>query len=245
MHPERCPTPRVVSDTVQQPALAADTRSVGIRLRDESGMGLIELLIAMVVLNVGLFAVVGVFNGATVAIARAATISSATAVADRQMEIYRSLQNCSIWLDTTNSTAGQTFPAINSGSLYQADTKSYTNPYTGTAVEFLDKSLSGQIQNGKPWSTTSTSSILPGQLGAGDIPTFCPQVGTTPPTTATEAVQDVAGPDGKTYTVDTYIILVQPPGGRWVKQVTIVVRDQQTPTKILARETSIFNPMSG
>ena len=36
---------------------------MGIRLRDESGMGLIELLIAMVILNIGLFAVVSVFSG--------------------------------------------------------------------------------------------------------------------------------------------------------------------------------------
>jgi type II secretory pathway pseudopilin PulG len=215
------------------------------RLRDETGMGLIELLIAMVILNVGLFAVVGVFNGATVAIARAATISSATAVADRQMEIYRSLQNCSIWLDTTNSTAGQAFPAIGSGSPYQADTKSYTNPYTGSPVAFLDKSASVSAQNLQPWATTSTSSILIGSAWSGDIPTTCQQVGATPPTTATTAVQDLAGPDGKLYTVDTYIIIVQPPAGRYVKQVTIVVRDQLTPTKILARETSIFNPMSG
>jgi len=59
---------------------------MGIRIREESGFGLLELLIAMVVLNVGLFAVVGVFNGATVAMGRASTISAATAVADKQME---------------------------------------------------------------------------------------------------------------------------------------------------------------
>ena len=221
---------------------------MGIRLRDESGMGLIELLIAMVVLNVGLFAVIGVFNGATVAIARAATISSATAVADKQMEIYRSLQNCAIWLDTMGSTGSQPwFPAINSGSLYQADAASYTDPYTGTAVAFLDKSTLPVVQGEARWSTSTTSTLLVLQEPwSGDIPaSISPTAGTTPPPTATEAMQQIVGPNGVNYWVYTYIILVRPPGGRWVKQVTIVVRDQQTPTKILARETSIFNPMSG
>ncbi|HJX49019.1 MAG TPA: hypothetical protein VJ375_14325 [Gaiellaceae bacterium] len=49
-------------------------------------MGLIELLIAMVVLNVGLFAVVSVFSSATTAMGRAATISSATAVERRRVQ---------------------------------------------------------------------------------------------------------------------------------------------------------------
>ena len=40
-------------------------------------MGLIELLIAMVILNIGLFAVVSVFSGATMAMGRAATVSAA------------------------------------------------------------------------------------------------------------------------------------------------------------------------
>jgi type II secretory pathway pseudopilin PulG len=90
--------PELGSDTVQHPPSAAD-KTVVDRFRDESGFGLLELLVALVLLNVGLFAVLGAFNGATVAISRAGTISSATAVADKQMEIYRGLQNCAVWLD--------------------------------------------------------------------------------------------------------------------------------------------------
>jgi type II secretory pathway pseudopilin PulG len=242
------------------------------RIRDESGMGLLELLIAMVVLNIGLFAVVGVFNGATVAIARAATISSATAVADRQMEIYRSLQNCAIWLDTTTpppvlpatTPPGTTFPVKGAGSTYEADTRSYTNVYTftgpnqtGVPVAFLDKSQSVPLQAWEKWATWSTSTLVLTDW-SGDIPTSCKPSGpgaltatSTPTLSATQPIQDVQGPDGVTYPVYTYIIIIQPTNstatytGTYVKQVTVVVRDPRNSAKILARETSIFNPMSG
>jgi type II secretory pathway pseudopilin PulG len=240
---------------------------IRIRFRDESGMGLIELLIAMVILNIGLFAVVGVFNGATVAISRAATISSATAVADKQMETYRSLQNCAIWLDTTTAGGppnGTTFPAIGAGSAYQADTRSYTNLYTfsgpngtGVPVTFLDKAASTNVQGGLAWSTWSTSVNL-ATAWAGDIPSSCKPSGvvtltptSTPTLSATQPIQTVQGPDGASYLVYTYIIIIQPTdtgatySGNYVKQVTVVVRDPRNAAKILARETSLFNPITG
>jgi type II secretory pathway pseudopilin PulG len=222
------------------------------RLRNEAGMGLIELLIAMVILNVGLFAVVGVFNGATVAMARAGTLSSATAVADRQMEIYRSLTNCAIWLDTAS------FPTKGSGSLYEADTKSYTNTYANSGppsytpapgpVTFLDKGAGGTAMGMLPWSTNSTSSALVVPWN-GDIQSFCQSTVSTPSTQATQAIQTINGPDGVAYPVYTYIIIVQPTSGAaagtFVKQVTVVVRDPRNTAKILARKTTLFNPLLG
>ena len=77
---------------------------------------MLELLIAIVVLNIGLFALIGAFNASTIAVQRAATVSSAQAIADSQMEYYRSLPNCALYLDAAS------FPVKNSGSTYQADT---------------------------------------------------------------------------------------------------------------------------
>jgi type II secretory pathway pseudopilin PulG len=231
----------VGADAVQHPSRTADTRCMRmrLRLRDESGFGLLELLIAMVILNVGLFAVVGAFNGATVAIARAGTVSSATAVADKQMEIYRSLQNCAIWIDAAS------FPVKDAGSAYQADTKAYTDLYTTLPVAFFDKSASATNQGLLPWSTSATSaaSNVPWN---GDIPTSCtPTANLTPPSAATKAVQDITGPDGAAYHVYTYIVISQPSSGTYVKQVTVVVRDPRDVSKILVRETSLFNPING
>lgn len=62
------------------------------RLRtDERGFGLLELIIAMTILNVGLLALVATFNAGASAIKRAGRVATASVVADRQMEIYRGI----------------------------------------------------------------------------------------------------------------------------------------------------------
>ena len=74
------------------------------RLRSEQGLGLIELLIAMVVLSVGLLAIVASFSSGTVAMTRASRIATAGVLADTQMETYRALSYDWIGLDTAAST---------------------------------------------------------------------------------------------------------------------------------------------
>lgn len=226
------------------------------RLQDESGFGLLELLIALVVLNVALFATITAFNASTVAIARSGKVTAATAVADKQMEIYRSLQNCAIWLDPT------TFPATSGGSaddaLYRGDTNAYSYIQNGTkqTVAFFDKSQSVAAQGQLAWATSSTSQAINAPWN-GDIPTSCtPTANVTPPATAIRAeatgTNAIPGPDGTMYPVFTYIIIDQPsaasgtiPGSTYVKQVTIVVRDPNVHSRVLARETTVFNPITG
>jgi type II secretory pathway pseudopilin PulG len=72
------------------------------RLRSEHGFGLIELLMAMVMLNIGVLAIVAAFNSSMFALNRASRISTAAAVADAQMELYRALVYNSIALDSTS-----------------------------------------------------------------------------------------------------------------------------------------------
>jgi type II secretory pathway pseudopilin PulG len=69
-------------------------------LREESGFGLVELLIAMTVMVVGITAIVAGLSSGIVAVKRAGDESTAAAVADAQMEAYRALPNCAIYLDT-------------------------------------------------------------------------------------------------------------------------------------------------
>jgi type II secretory pathway pseudopilin PulG len=68
------------------------------RLRAENGFGLIELIMAMVMLNVGILAIVASFNSGAVALRRAGHISTASALADQQMEGYRALVYAEIGL---------------------------------------------------------------------------------------------------------------------------------------------------
>ena len=72
-----------------------------LRARKQDGFGLIELLMAMTILNIGLLAIVAAFNSGAVAIRRASRISTASALADSQMELYRALTYTSIALDST------------------------------------------------------------------------------------------------------------------------------------------------
>jgi prepilin-type N-terminal cleavage/methylation domain-containing protein len=70
------------------------------RLRGEKGFGLLELLMAMTMLSIGILALVAAFNSGTVALRRASQTSTAAALADAQMELYRALTYGAIQLDS-------------------------------------------------------------------------------------------------------------------------------------------------
>ena len=75
------------------------------RLREENGFGLMELLVAMMMLNIGILAMLAAFNSGIWAVRRAGKTSTAAALADAQMELYRGLKYGSIALDSTALTA--------------------------------------------------------------------------------------------------------------------------------------------
>ena len=56
---------------------------------NEEGLGLIELLIAMVIMAVGISALVAGFSSGILSVNRARLTSTAGALADKQMELYR------------------------------------------------------------------------------------------------------------------------------------------------------------
>ena len=72
------------------------------RLRHEAGFGLIELLMAMTILNVGILAVVAAFNSGIVTLRRSSMTATASVLADKQMELYRSLTYGAIALDPSS-----------------------------------------------------------------------------------------------------------------------------------------------
>jgi len=79
-----------------------------LRSRGEEGQGLIELLIAMTILSVALLALFAAYSSSYVALRRATRVSSATELADSQMERFRALQYANIQLNTTcGSTCSQ------------------------------------------------------------------------------------------------------------------------------------------
>jgi prepilin-type N-terminal cleavage/methylation domain-containing protein len=79
---------------------------MGTRARDEQGFGLIELLIALTVLSFGILALFGAFNAGALSLRRASHISTAAALADKQMEGFRALTYPSIGLTGTIPGSG-------------------------------------------------------------------------------------------------------------------------------------------
>lgn len=166
------------------------------RLRaDQDGFGLIELLIAMVILNIGILAIVASFNAGIITLNRASRITTASVLADQQMELYRAITYDSIRL------ASATIP--------------------GTAPYATDPAFNG-------------TQITSPSCGAGpDYPNEC------------TATRQVTGADGKPYRINTYIVLTTPTGGRPVKLVTVVVRDEADQSRVLVRQASSFDQSTG
>lgn len=74
------------------------------RLRDEEGIGLVELMIALLVLNVGIFATLAAFTSGALALRRASHTSTAAAIADTYMECFRNTSYTNIkWPMTTGN----------------------------------------------------------------------------------------------------------------------------------------------
>jgi type II secretory pathway pseudopilin PulG len=84
---------------------------VRLRLRGEEGFGLLELMIALALLNVGLLAILAAFNSGALAIQRASETSTASVLADAQMELYRGVRYDAVGLNLGTAT----------DSTYQAD----------------------------------------------------------------------------------------------------------------------------
>jgi Tfp pilus assembly protein PilV len=73
---------------------------VSTRLRSESGFGLIELLMAITMLNIGILAIVAAFNSGIVTLRRSSMTATASVLADQQMELYRAVTWDQLALDS-------------------------------------------------------------------------------------------------------------------------------------------------
>jgi len=71
------------------------------RLRSQKGFALIEMLAAIVVINIGLLAILLALNSGMVTLRRSAESSTASAIADQQIERFRARAYAAIYLDTT------------------------------------------------------------------------------------------------------------------------------------------------
>jgi type II secretory pathway pseudopilin PulG len=182
-------------------------KNVKLRLRGEEAFGLIELLMAMVLLNIGILAIVASFNSGAVALRRASHVSTASALADQQMEGYRARLYGQIGFDTTQVSGLD--------NTYKCDSA------LGAACPNVVAACS---------SATCTDDTVP-ILSCGSANQCLP----------TRSVSGSTSPDAYPYRIDSYIVYKTQAGSRQLKQITVVVRDGNTPSKTFARLTSTFD----
>lgn len=88
------------------------------RVRGESGFALVEMLVAIVVINIGLLAILLSLTSGMTTLRRSAETSTASAVADVQLEKYRAVAFTSIYLDTAALGLASADPTYNQDAAY-------------------------------------------------------------------------------------------------------------------------------
>ena len=76
-----------------------------VRPRSESGFALIELIAAILLINIGILAILLTLNSGIVTLRRSAESSTSAAIADRHMERYRAIRFSSVFLDSASLAA--------------------------------------------------------------------------------------------------------------------------------------------
>jgi Tfp pilus assembly protein PilE len=119
--------------------------------REESGFGLIELVIAITMLNVGILAIVAAFNSGALALARASKVSTATAIGDQQLELLRGMKWDNIKQDTTEWNSATADATYTNDSVYQLN----------MAAPVAPKQLVPTISGGVCAATGSPAAVPP------------------------------------------------------------------------------------
>jgi Tfp pilus assembly protein PilV len=200
------------------------------RVRDERGFGMIELLAAMTVMLVGVMSLFALFQAGIVQVRRASTITTASSLADAEMEKFRAIKYETIGLDDARVAVTET--TYKSDAAYRADTAPATtivSALDSVATQITVASASG-FPAAAPFLIQIDSERLLVQSGAGTTTwtvtrgvdataaaahsasavvtqrqrAHVPACGTAP-CTAILPSRNVTGADGDTYRVDTYI----------------------------------------
>ena len=96
------------------------------RIRSQEGFALIEMLAAIVIINVGILAILLALTSGMTTLRRSAETSTASAIADQQLEKYRALAFTSIYLDSASLAPAATDSTYELDSAYSASQVSQT-----------------------------------------------------------------------------------------------------------------------
>lgn len=132
---------------------------VAAKLRADDGVGLVELLIALLVLNIGIFATLAAFTGGALALRRASHVSTASAIADKEMETLRD----SSWATIANLPPTQQIdlkgPNTPDGRHYtvEVDASQNVSTVSGSTVTQVTVTVRDVADGNKTLVTTSST----------------------------------------------------------------------------------------
>jgi Tfp pilus assembly protein PilV len=115
-----------------------------LRIQDESGSLLIDLLVAMTIMVIAVGAILSAYAAGYISLRNASTQGNALTLADKQIELYNTLPNASLKLDAS------TIPASGSDPYVTAHSSDSTIP-----------SSSGQMTGGTATAGSCTSPTTP------------------------------------------------------------------------------------
>jgi type II secretory pathway pseudopilin PulG len=178
----------------------ADEKAMPVRGSEQEGFLLVELVVATIVLSIALLALMAGYDSAFVSIRKANQKSSAATLANAQLELYASLPYAKIGLDqtTTNNVGDSTNPAYD--SLYA------TNP-----ILVGDSGVLNGVPYHNPDGVVNEVTVS----GCGTAANCLP-------------IQTLAGSDGHTYRVETFVrdVSEQTSNISWkTRNVWVIVRD--------------------
>jgi Tfp pilus assembly protein PilV len=149
---------RAIGRAIKPLERPADTPFVRRRLCSEEGFGILELLMAMVMLNIGILAIVAAFNSGALALARASRASTASTIADQQMELFRGIK----WANIAQTTAG--WNGAVADATWTADTVYTSATAMNGGSPTSPRALVATVQN---CPNTNTNSCSPSFLTTG------------------------------------------------------------------------------
>ncbi|HVV59497.1 MAG TPA: hypothetical protein VHC45_14145 [Gaiellaceae bacterium] len=191
------------------------------RLKAEDGLGLIELMAALVVLTIALLGLAAGYDEAFMSLHKASQKTVAAELADKQLELYSALPYDSIGLDATTTADVGTVGNAAYDPLYAEDPL--------LAGDFVTDQQTG-VTTQLPSGTVNDVTIS----GCGSAPHCLP-------------IQTVTGTDRRSYRIETFVRDRTDPenntGIRWTERVvTVVVQDADTAgDPELLRLTSAFD----
>lgn len=201
------------------------------RLRRDDGFMMVELLMAITILVIALTTLVAVFSSGVVGMGQSSAKTTATLLADAQMETYRVMVYRDIGLDLSATTVAGL------DSRYTTDS-ACANAAVGTTC----------TTDGADGTESEPTGLV--QDSCGTIDGWYPNTDPCVPSRTVTSTSTPSSPDSHPYRVDTYVILIPAvtSGSNFqdaYKRVTVVVRDGNKLSSVLARESSDFACVTG